>query len=90
MTRNFVLIDNFITASQYSLRALKKPRPLAQGGGEGSQRLLEGIRTQAKPRAKYNKIEKIRRADFYLNYSLLIKTPRNDLTTASLQSGSGC
>ena len=28
MTRNSVLIDNFITASQYSLHTLKKPRPL--------------------------------------------------------------
>ncbi|MBQ5630199.1 MAG: hypothetical protein IIV15_02720, partial [Ruminococcus sp.] len=84
-----MLIDNFITASQYSLRAQNKPRPLAEGVGEGSQRLYEGVCAKGLSRAKFNKDEKIRKADFYLNYSLFIKTPRNDLTTTSLQSGSG-
>ena len=35
-----------------------KPRPLAEGGGEGSQRPSEVFRTQAKSRAKFNKDEK--------------------------------
>ncbi|MBQ1195459.1 MAG: hypothetical protein IIX44_04365 [Clostridia bacterium] len=44
-----------------------KPRPLSEGGGEGSQRPSEVFRTQAKSRAKFNKNEKIRpQADFFL------------------------
>ena len=42
------------------------PLPLAGGVGVGSQRLCEGFPTQAKPRAKFNKDVKIRRADFFL------------------------
>ncbi|MBQ1195881.1 MAG: hypothetical protein IIX44_06525, partial [Clostridia bacterium] len=40
--------------------------PLAGGVGVGSQHLCEGFPTQAKPRAKFNKNVKIRRADFFL------------------------
>ena len=45
MTRDFVLI--YHSASQYNLRAQKKkPRPLAEGVGEGSQHLHEGVCAQ--------------------------------------------
>ena len=46
--------NDVLNAEQTSFRAQKKPRPLAQGVGEGSQRLHEGVRSQTKPRAKYN------------------------------------
>jgi hypothetical protein len=39
----------------------------------GSQHPNEGFRTQTKPRAKFNKDVKIRKADFYLNLSLKAK-----------------
>ena len=38
---------NIVFANQH------KPLPLAEGVGEGSQHLHEGVRAQAKPRAKY-------------------------------------
>ena len=44
--------------------AHKKPRPLAEGGGEGSQHLHEGVCAQGLSRAKFNKDEKIRRGGF--------------------------
>ena len=47
--------------------AHKKPRPLAEGVGEGSQHLHEGVRDQTKPRAKYNEMKKSATADFFLN-----------------------
>ena len=74
-----LLPHNTVSANQH------EPRPLAEGVGEGSQLLHEGVRAQGLSRAKYNKIEKIRRADFFLLY-----VQRNDLTTTSLQSVSGC
>ncbi len=40
-----------IISSHYT----KKPRPLAEGVGEGSQHPSEEVRTQAKPMAKFNK-----------------------------------
>jgi hypothetical protein len=42
-------------AEQTSFREQKKPRPLAEGGGEGSQHLYEGFRAQAKPKIASSK-----------------------------------
>ena len=50
----------------FFVRALSKsPLPLAGGVGVGSQHLHEGVCTQTKPRAKYNKMRKIRRGGFF-------------------------
>ena len=57
----------------FFVRALSKsPLPLAGGVGVGSQRLHEGVCTQTKPRAKYNKMRKIRRGGFFPFYQSAI------------------
>jgi hypothetical protein len=43
------------------------PRPLAEGVGEGSQHLHEGVCAQGLSRVKYNEMKKSAEADFYLN-----------------------
>ena len=57
----------------------KKPRPLAEGVGEGSQHPHEIPRTETKPSAKYNKDEKNPPAGgFFLLLMRRLRTARGE------------